>query len=290
MEYSDFRRAKEVATREDWSHKLPQYDREADDGAGPSDCATIPAEELDSLSVADDPWEPYSSKDTDHGFDDQEDVIDCEPGEDEVRSQMGSLENIYEHAGAAEVRVQAGELSRGAKYTLSGLPGDVKEISERTVLADLSFLKSGTDRKRTAGIIERIIRIYSSVPGTVQTEPSGKRGVFKFHVSNAYLSPNRGRSPSPKKSHLSPSAPPEPAPLSKKDFLFPELDQGITLHPKFPGLPKCILKYDTHGLTREIISKVASECPDKGFNQILQYSLSQTSKGKRIINMYKLPQ
>nr|QMP82222.1 hypothetical protein [Lepidopteran rhabdo-related virus OKIAV12] len=289
MERLDLNKAKEVAKREDWDHRLKQYDKEADDGAGPSDITQASVNKFEALNIGNDPWDKFSIKEVHHELEDETDLIEGEPGESEVRSEMGSTEDLYEQAGAVEGRVQGGELSKNAKYTLDGLPHDVKELGDRTTLVDLSFIGPVTDRKRVAGIIERVIKIYSSIPGTVQAGPSGKRGVFRFHVTNQYLSPVRAwsQSPSPDRKRLAGCD--TACDLNQRSQLIPELENGIILSPKFSGLPKCVLKYGQHGLTPELISKVQTEHPDCTLNQVLKHSLSQTKKGKKVINMYRLP-
>lgn len=289
MERIDLDKAKEVAKREDWDHRLQQYDKEADDGAGPSDIAQASIGKLATLSIGHDPWDRYSLKEVHHELEKEIDLIEGEPGESEARSEMGSMEDLYERAGAVEERVQGGELSKNAKYTLAGLPSDVKELGDRTTLVDLSFLRSVAERKRIAGIIERVIKIYSSIPGTVQAGPAGKRGVFRFHVTNEYLSPVRARSRSPSPSTRKSARCEGACRPGRENQPIPELENGIILSPKYSGLPKCVLKYGQHGLTPELISKVQIEHPDCTLNQILKYSLSQTTKGKRVINMYRLP-
>lgn len=289
MDKPDLSKAKETATREDWDYRLPQYDKEADDGAGPSENIITPSELLDALQLEDDPWDKHSSEDLKYEFDAQSDYIEGEPGESDVRSEMGSLENIYDQAGQVEAKLQRGEFSKSAKLTLAGLPGDVKELGDRTTLVDLSYLKSGTERRRTACIIERIIKVYSAIPGTVSTEMSGKRGVYRFHVTNEYLSPARTRTPSPTKRRAQDTPTTTPKSIRQSLKIIPELNNGIILSPRYPGLPKCVLKYGTHGITPELIATIQSENPELTLNQVLRHGLSQTSRGKKVINMYNLP-
>lgn len=289
MERLNLTKAKEMAKREDWSNKLQQYDQEFEEGAGTSGECQASSEGVEQLKISESPWDLHSAQEEDPELVDPEDLIDKERGEHEGREEMGSLEDLYERAGVMEGKVQEGEISKSAKFTLSSLPGDVRELGDRTIFVDLSYLRSGTERKRTAGIIERVIKNYSPINGLVNTETTGKRGVFKFHVTNEYISPVRTRSPSPKRATSSRSA---SASIQESPTVLspiPELENGIIMSPRFKGLPKCVVKYGQHGLTPDLVDKIRLEYPDQGLNQIVKYSLAQTIKGKRVLNMYVLP-
>ncbi|CAB3233235.1 unnamed protein product [Arctia plantaginis] len=55
-----------------------------------------------------------------------------------------------------------------------------------------------------------------------------------------------------------------------------ELVIGVQLVPKFPGLPKVVIKYGDHGLTKEGLSQVRKLYPEKSLEDQIKFILRQT--------------
>ncbi|CAG4960752.1 unnamed protein product [Colias eurytheme] len=169
---------------------------------------------------------------------------------------MGSLEDVYIQAGRAEGSIQSGDVSERAKALLRSMPTDVRKVGEQTSLVDLTFLKSGDDRRRVAGIIERVLMIHTENSGISRMTPSEKRGVFRYQVigttSSGSSSSSSPLQPPSKIQRLPTQKTPKKPTLER----LPELDNGVILSPKFPGLPKCVIRYGRYGITPEMVSKM----------------------------------
>lgn len=165
---------------------------------------------------------------------------------------------------------------------------DVIVLSGRKFQVDLSYLGSPETIERTKVILEKVIGVYSQIPGKIDSKKVAEKGVFEFNVSNKYLSPDSDSSePQTEYKSLAPRQA-----LPKKNlppFILGELVDGIPLEPRFPGIPPYIMKYGSGGISEGGVAALRGANPEASTSELVKQILIHTGQYRKILNLYKLP-
>lgn len=239
MEELNLSKAKELAIRENWNTRLLDYNKEVEDELPlTTEATSLPEGVLKSIDAEDDPWEVARRRDLDGG----EEACSSGLGRITMESDGYDDDDDTEYhtldEGETACIQESGMIKRTVRQLIrnAGTLPDLKHLGDRKVQVNLSYLGKPDLIDRTKALIEDIIKKYISIPGAVITTPGPKEGVFIFNVTNDYFSPQPDtlpvtESPTELKTEIT-------VPL-KVDYpaLVDDLLTGITLSPKFPGLP-----------------------------------------------------
>ncbi|CAG9566163.1 unnamed protein product [Danaus chrysippus] len=296
MEIQDLSKAQEMAKRDNWNDNLPVHLKSAQD--------EFPAEEKSSGEEEDegkvlnpgkvgDDWNKLCQEHSEteeilkNRRQERDPYIESRSLDDETQNES-ETEESYMTAGAVHFAGESGELKGRVKEILSRRRTDFKDLSDRKIEVDISFLQNVTFEDRVMRIIESTIQKYTSVPGHVEVRRVSESGVFQFNVTNNYLSPSAGTSTS-SGSEGKPRSVRGRSTGRKEILIYQELNEGISLVPKFAGLPKRIIRYGSHGLTKEGISQLRYDSPSKSMNDIIQQALILSGELKKVLNLYCPP-
>lgn len=180
-------------------------------------------------------------------------------------------EERYEQEGEVENARKAGTIRDKVKLMIAKHGRDVITLVSRRVQVDLSYLRSLEEIERTKVILERVIGVYTQIPG-VDSSRISEKGILKFKVSNQYLSPD---SDSSEPQVPSKSSTPRQAQQKKHSypFILKELVEGIIIPPKFPRLPHYIMKYGSSGVTEEGVAAIRIANPGSSVSELLKQIL-----------------
>lgn len=173
-------------------------------------------------------------------------------------------------------------LSQRVKGILRGPGEDFKVLNERGVQVSLSFLRSEEDMARVCGIISQVIQHYSLVPGSVQADPTSRRGVFSYQVKTFAMSPSTD---SPEPRTLSPT---EPEQELETHHVF-KFRRGVALKSKFSGWKSRVINTHTDGFSERQIKEVLEVHPEYNTHQVLKSILLKKGDWKKFMTLYSIP-
>lgn len=286
----DLRKAKEEVERQKWAKTLPEFLKEYEDAEG----AVMEAGSSSPVyqESSQDPWKKKQRVvDSD---DEEEEELEEEHDVEEDTSLTAESDTDNMDEGCVAEDMQEGTLGAGLIARMKNYPNDVTPLGERKIRVDLSFIKNSEDAERLRLCFEKVIKLVTSIPGKVTSEKEPKSQIFTFHLSNQFFSPDTDSSGN----DLSPK-PPNPKGGNKRKTVkketsqisFPykdELEEGVVLEPKFPGIPKLTLKIGTYGITEANVILATKSNPGCDLMSVLKFVLNQTGNLRKVKNLHKI--
>lgn len=295
MDMIDLKAAKEEARRENWVETMPAHLLSTEDEL-PDEDKPPPQPECSYKTSGNtgDEWSKIleeQSREEGHGTSRATDYNKMESEDLDDDESDGNTGPEYLDAGVVEYELQTGQLRSSVRDMLSTKAKDFKDLGDKRIQVDLSFLNDSAHIDRVRRMMENTIKKYSSIPGRVEVIRVSEYGFMQFNVTNHHLFPTSDSSECPVRKQApkrhQPRQNKEPPPV--KSFVYNELIQGIILVPKFPGLPPKILKYGDSGVTVDGIGAVKLENPVMTRNEVIIQALKNAGVYKRFFNLYRLP-
>ncbi|APG78680.1 hypothetical protein 2 [Hubei lepidoptera virus 2] len=218
----------------------------------------------------------------------------------ERESAFSHHENIddYDEEGHAEDLIQSGDVNQIVKKALETSTPPVKRLGERKIQVNLQFMQSPPMMEKMKDIIHEVIKAYTTVPGRVEVSASDD-GIYIFNATNPYLSPDSDSDPlSSERPYPKPKEKPAPQqvqrqflPLEANTSTLTDVEimikKGVNFQGKYPGLPKCIVRYGRWGITEQSVQLALKENPNLSVNETIRYCMRQAGTLKKFSGLYK---